>query len=130
MPPVHRHPTLLLLMGTIPPTVSWTLVSIDKAHDCLGLLYNLYGDAELNLGLVSQDIYTQQAAFYDTVFNTYGVPLDTRHTYTKGDWEIFTAAISGSSDAQSKFISALATWINSTPTNLALTDWYDTESGE
>ena len=95
-----------------------------------GLLYNLYGDAELGLGLVKQDIYTQQANFYDTVFNDFGVPLDTRHTYTKGDWEIFTAAVSSSSDAKSKFISALATWINSTPTNKPLSDLYDTESGE
>lgn len=50
----------------------------------LGLLYNLYADTELQLGLVPQKVYDQQSNWYDTVFDTYGVPLDTRHTYTKG----------------------------------------------
>ena len=48
------------------------------------LLYNLYGDAELGLELVPQTVYNMQSNFYPTVFNKYGVPLDTRHTYTKG----------------------------------------------
>ena len=49
------------------------------------LLYNLFGDAELGLQLVPQKIYDDQSNFYPTVFNRYGVPLDTRHTYTKGE---------------------------------------------
>ena len=102
-----------------------------KRHaDEWDLLYNLYADAELNLGLVKQDIYTQQANFYSSVLNKYGVPLDTRHSYTKGDWEMFAAAVSGSSDAKGKLISALATWINETPTNKPYSDLYDTQSGE
>jgi hypothetical protein len=49
-----------------------------------GLLYNLYADRELNLNLVPQSVYDMQSTFYRTVENTYGVPLDTRHNYTKG----------------------------------------------
>lgn len=48
-----------------------------------GLLYNLYGDAELGLGLVPQSVYDMQSNFYPTAELEYGVPLDTRHTYTK-----------------------------------------------
>ena len=33
-----------------------------------------------------------ETKWYSTVNNTYGVPLDTRHTYTKSDWELWTAA--------------------------------------
>ena len=50
-----------------------------------GLLYNLYCDRELGLNLVPQWVYDMQSAFYPTVANTYGVPLDTRHTYTKSE---------------------------------------------
>ena len=49
-----------------------------------GLLYNLFADAQLNLGLVPQSVYQMQSNFYPTVANKYGVPLDTRHAYTKG----------------------------------------------
>lgn len=47
------------------------------------LLYNLYSDRELGLQLVPQSVYDMQSTFYPTKFNTFGVPLDTRHTYTK-----------------------------------------------
>lgn len=49
-----------------------------------GLLYNLFADAQLDLNLVPQSVYQMQSDFYPTVENKYGVPLDTRHTYTKG----------------------------------------------
>ena len=98
-------------------------------NDTHGLLYNLYGDAELSLNLVPQSIYTMQSNFYPTVADTYGVPLDTRHNYTKNDWEMFTAAIA-ETDTQQMFISKLATWINETPTNLPETDLYDAPTGD
>lgn len=49
-----------------------------------GLLYNLFADAQLGLDLVPQSVYQMQSNFYPTVANKYGVPLDTRHDYTKG----------------------------------------------
>jgi hypothetical protein len=49
----------------------------------LGLLYNLYADRLLGLNLVPQSIYEMQSAFYPTVAQTYGVPLDTRNIVTK-----------------------------------------------
>lgn len=48
-----------------------------------GLLYNLYADRELGLDLVPQSVYKMQSEFYPTIGNRYGVPLDTRHAYTK-----------------------------------------------
>lgn len=94
-----------------------------------GLLYNLYGDKLLKLNFVPQSVYDMQSAFYPTVEQKYGVPLDTRHNYTKSDWEMWTAAIASDS-TKKMFISDLAKWINETPTNKALTDWYDVQTGE
>jgi hypothetical protein len=54
------------------------------SNNSVGLLYNLFADAQLGLGLVPQYVYQMQSEFYPTVANQYGVPLDTRHTYTKG----------------------------------------------
>ncbi|KAJ5555058.1 hypothetical protein N7535_007503 [Penicillium sp. DV-2018c] len=94
-----------------------------------GLLYNLFADAQLGLGLVPRSVYQMQSDFYPTVANKYGVPLDTRHTYTKGDWECFAAAVA-SGDTRDMFIKDLATWLNETPTNRPLTDLYDTNTGD
>jgi hypothetical protein len=94
-----------------------------------GLLYNLYADRELALNLVPQSVYDMQSNFYPTVMDTYGVPLDTRHEYTKNDWEIFAAAVA-SKQTQTMFFERIAKWINETPTNGPLTDWYDAETGK
>ncbi|KAI9695264.1 MAG: hypothetical protein M1820_008783 [Bogoriella megaspora] len=100
-------------------------------NDSWNLLYNLYGDALLGLGLVKQEIYTQQANWYATQFQEYGVPLDTRHIYTKGDWEMFTASVSGSGSNNTKqmLFQHLAKWINETPTNQPYGDLYNTDDG-
>ena len=98
-------------------------------NDTHGLLYNLFGDAELELGLVPQSVYEMQSNFYPTANLNYGVPLDTRHNYTKGDWEMLTASIANTT-TQQMFITDMATWINETSTNLPLTDLYDTIAGD
>jgi len=119
--------------------------------DSWGLLYNLFADKELELALVPQHVYDIQDAFYETVFDKYGVPLDTRHSYTKSklsvhltllnkipklttlirtdDWELFVASVSSSSLKQ-RFISTVANWLGTTPTNFAMTDLYDAENGK
>lgn len=55
------------------------------ANETHGLLYNLWCDIELGLDLVPQSVYDMQSAFYPTVKEQYGVPLDTRHTWTKSE---------------------------------------------
>ena len=58
-----------------------------------GLLYNLYADQLLGTQLVPTSVYTMQSDFYPNVENTYGVPLDTRHDYTKNDWQMVRIAV-------------------------------------
>ncbi|KAB5539391.1 hypothetical protein GE09DRAFT_1226209 [Coniochaeta sp. 2T2.1] len=93
-----------------------------------GLLYNIYADKLLGLNFVPQSIYDMQSAFYPTVALDYGVPLDTRHTWTKSDWEMFAAAVS-SPETKTMFITKLANWIGSTSTQLAMTDLFDAGTG-
>ncbi|GAB7355712.1 hypothetical protein MBLNU459_g6411t1 [Dothideomycetes sp. NU459] len=98
----------------------------DSSH---GLLYNLWADALLNTNLVPKSVYQMQSDFYPTVNLKYGVPLDTRHSYTKADWETWCAAIAAPSTKQ-MFYSDIAEWINVTPTNRAFTDLYDAVTGD
>ncbi|RYO85211.1 hypothetical protein DL766_009021 [Monosporascus sp. MC13-8B] len=95
-----------------------------------GLLYNLYANSLLGFcyDFVPKSVYDGQSAFYPTVAIEYGVPLDTRHTWTKTDWMMWTAAIA-SADTRDLFIRLLARWISATTTNMAFTDLYDAATG-
>jgi len=121
-------------------STKWQALAVDSAakppHTVLnygnsstwGTLYNLYHDKLLALNTIPQSVFDQQSTFYATVMNEYGMPLDFRNTLAKGDWEILAAAVA-SGDTQKKLISTEAQWISRTPTNLPLTDLYDTKSG-
>jgi hypothetical protein len=119
----------------------WEELGINKAADSPhailtynnasthGLLYNLYADRLLSLDLVPQHIYDIQSAFYPTIKQTYGVPLDTRNPfYTKSDWEVFCAAVS-SSETRDMFIGDLARWVGETSVSHPFTDLYQTSDG-
>ncbi|KAK3305377.1 uncharacterized protein B0T15DRAFT_195150 [Chaetomium strumarium] len=97
-------------------------------NDSHGLLYNIYADKLLNLNFVDQSIFDMQSNFYPTVASEYGVPLDTRHTWTKSDWEMFAAAVASES-TRDMFISKLANWVGTTSTDRAMTDLYDAVTG-
>ena len=98
-------------------------------NDTHGNLYNLYGDKELSLGLVPQYVYDIQSAFYPTIIEEYGVPLDTRHDFAKPDEQMLAAATCSASTA-GLYTAAIAKWINETPTNRAMTDLYNAMGGE
>ncbi|KAF3760830.1 DUF1793-domain-containing protein [Cryphonectria parasitica EP155] len=92
-----------------------------------GNLYNLYADSLLGLDFVYDYIYTDQSNYYPTVVDTYGLPLDTRHDWVKGDWMMFSAAIAESS-TQSLLIDLLAYWIENTSETTAFGDLWDGET--
>jgi Domain of unknown function (DUF1793) len=83
--------------------------------DSWGSLYNAYADDLLDLGLFPERIHAMQDAWYLKRTEKYGLPLDSRHMYTKSDWEMFIAAIS-KTQTRNLLIDRLATWINETST--------------
>ncbi|KAF7301796.1 DUF1793-domain-containing protein [Mycena indigotica] len=94
-----------------------------------GLSYNLYGDKLLKLNLFPASVYSQQTAWYSSHANKFGVPLDTRHTYTKTDWEIFTASWATTTAVRDLLISAVKSWVSDGQYNAPFGDLYDTVTG-
>ncbi|KAJ7129526.1 DUF1793-domain-containing protein [Mycena epipterygia] len=94
-----------------------------------GLSYNLFGDKLLGLNLFPASVYAEQTAWYQTHANAFGVPLDTRHTYTKTDWQLFTASFVTSTAVRDIFISAVKDWVSDGQNNGPFGDLYDTVSG-
>ncbi|KAF7292552.1 hypothetical protein MKEN_01471500 [Mycena kentingensis (nom. inval.)] len=98
-------------------------------EDSWGLSYNLFADRLLKLNLFPDSIYEMQTAWYATHANEYGVPLDTRHTYTKSDWEIYTSTWVTSTDVRDTLITSVKKWLTDGKYDRPFSDWYDTVSG-
>ena len=124
------------------------------AYDWYGswtTIYNLYADAQLcfhlegtdispyrpstqgqkslkpeKTGFVPRHIYQKQSIWYHYVRQKYGLPLDSRHLYTKTDWEFFAMAVA-SQDVRSEILESVAKWINETVTDRPFTDLHNTE---
>jgi hypothetical protein len=64
---------------------------------------------------VSDSIYKMQSDWYHSVRQKYGLPLDSRHLYTKSDWEFFAAAVT-SKQVREEIVQSIALWVNETST--------------
>lgn len=113
----------------------WEKKSLDKkkdhaklAYDIQGSwtnLYNLYSDSLLcfesnekttgnpSARFIPDRVYKRQSDFYPKVIDPYGLPLDSRHPWTKTDWAAFTMGIT-SRDTRQKIFDSLAYYINET----------------
>jgi hypothetical protein len=84
------------------------------------------GSPKPKTGFVPKHIYQIQSDWYWNVRQKYGVPLDSRHLYTKTDWEFFAAAIAAP-QVRAGILELVAKWVNETETDRPLTDLHDTE---
>jgi hypothetical protein len=91
--------------------------------------YNLVWDKILGLNLFPADVTRKEIIFYKNHLNRYGMPLDSRKTYTKLDWELWTDTMAESPADWEKLISPIYDWVSQSPTRVPLTDWYWTRDG-
>ncbi|KFX96384.1 hypothetical protein V490_03361, partial [Pseudogymnoascus sp. VKM F-3557] len=75
---------------------------------------------------IDEKIYKMQSDWYHNVMQKYGLPLDSRHLYTKSDWQFFAAAVA-SKKVREEIVQSIALWVNETVTDRPLTDLYETE---
>jgi hypothetical protein len=92
--------------------------------------YNLIWDRLLNLNIFPASVAQKEMAYYRTVQNTYGLPLDNRSKYTKLDWIIWTASITGKQDDFEALIAPVVKFLNETPDRAPMTDWYWTHDAK
>ena len=88
--------------------------------------YNLVWDALLGLNIFPESVRKTEIAYYMTKFEDFGLPLDSRKTYTKLDWELWTATMADKRVDFDAIVEHAYRFATESPTRVPLCDWYET----
>lgn len=102
----------------------------DAGEESYSLKYNLACDKILSLGLFPQSFMEKEAEYYLSKAEEYGIPLDSRNTYVKSDWLIWTACLTDDTEKRKRFIRMADYFLKRSPEREPFPDLYDSRTGK
>lgn len=105
-------------------------MSYDGDENSYSLKYNLAFDSLLQLDLYSQDMKEKEIDEYLEEAKEFGVPLDSRVSFTKSDWTAWCSVLTEDPEKRKKLLKTVDEFLKNTKSRVPFGDWYETTDGK